>query len=311
MPTSLSTFVPHSMGTNSALQEAIATLLSQRMHRPVDVHAMDAVPGGSTGDAYRVLSSAGNSFVKVTTQGEALLRAEADGLARLRATDTVRVPEVWAQGGSGEQAFLLMEHIAQRPADPASWASMGRTLAALHRHGADHFGLRDDRSGAPLHNYIGPLLQVNDPAPDWCSFFIAQRLEPQLKLARDRKRVDAGILLRFERLHHRLDGLMPPAAPSLLHGDLWHGNVLHSATGEAVFIDPAVYYGHREMDLAMSLLFGGFDPLFHTSYEQHFPLEQHWRDRADLFNLYPRLVHLNLFGGSYLPAIRTTLDHHL
>lgn len=305
------TFAPRTMGTNSALQEAIATRLSEHLHRPVDVHALDALPGGSTGDAYRVLSSAGTCFVKVTVQGDALLRAEAQGLEMLGSTGAVCVPEVWAQGSSGEQDFLVMEHVEQRPASPASWEAMGRSLAALHRHSADHFGLRDERTGAPLHNYIGPLVQVNDPAPDWCSFFIAQRLEPQLKLARERKRVDAGMLLRFERLYHRLEGLMPAASPSLLHGDLWHGNVLHAATGDAVFIDPAVYYGHREKDLAMSLLFGGFDPLFHTSYEQHFPLEQHWRDRADLFNLYPQLVHLNLFGGSYLAHIRSTLDRYL
>lgn len=299
------------MGTNSDLQQAIAALLSQRMHRAVDVHAMDALSGGSTGDAYRVLSSVGTCFVKVTAHGDALLKAEVSGLDLLRASDTLRVPEVWAQGSTGTDAFLVMELVEQRPASAASWEAMGRTLAALHRQEGTAFGLRDAQSGEALHNFIGPLVQYNGPRADWNTFFIDQRIEPQLKLARDRKRVDAGTLLRFERLYHRLDTLLPKASPVLLHGDLWHGNVLHAADGGAVFIDPAVYYGHREMDLAMSLLFGGFDPLFYHTYEQHHPLEQHWRERADLFNLYPRLVHLNLFGGAYLNAVRTTLDRYV
>lgn len=299
------------MEQHTALRAALAAILSERMQRPVDVHALDALPGGSTGDAYRVLSSAGPCFVKVTPHGDALLQTEAQGLALLQATGAVRVPEVWAQGSTGAERFLVMELVEQRPASAASWEAMGRTLAALHRQEGTAFGLKDTHTGEAVHNFIGPLEQRNEPAAQWTSFFIDQRLEPQLKLARDRKRVDAGILLRFERLYHRLDTLLPTAPPVLLHGDLWHGNVLHAANGDAVFIDPAVYYGHREMDLAMSLLFGGFDALFYHAYEQHYPLEQHWRERADLYNLYPGLVHLNLFGGAYLAAIRSTLDRYL
>lgn len=299
------------MEQRTALRKALGTVLSERMQHPVDVHALDALTGGSTGDAYVVLSSAGRCFMKVIPHGEALLRSEVTGLSLLRATGTVRVPEVWAQGGTEAEAFLVMELVEQRPASAASWEAMGRSLAALHRQEGTVFGLRDAATGEAIHNFIGPLVQRNEPAAEWSPFFIGQRLEPQLKLARDRKRVDAGILLRFERLYHRMDKLMPAEPPALLHGDLWHGNVLHAAGGEAVFIDPAVYHGHREMDLAMSLLFGGFDPLFYHTYEQHHPLEQHWRERADLYNLYARLVHLNLFGGAYLNDIRTTLDRYV
>lgn len=299
------------MERHTALRAALAATLSEREQRPVDVHALDALPGGSTGDAYRVLSTSDPGFAKVIPHGQALLHAEATGLALLRASATVRVPEVWAHGSTGTDAYLVMEWVEQRPASAASWEAMGRTLAELHRKEGAAFGLRDTHTGEALHNFIGPLVQYNGPGADWNTFFIDQRLEPQLKLARNRKRVDAGILLRFERLYHRLDTLLPKAPPVLLHGDLWHGNVLHAADGGAVFIDPAVYYGHREMDLAMSLLFGGFDPLFYHTYEQHHPLEQHWRERADLFNLYPRLVHLNLFGGAYLADIRSTLDRYL
>ena len=112
---------------------------------------------------------------------------------------------------------------------------------------------------------------------------------------------------RFERLFHRLDHLFPSEAPALLHGDLWSGNLLGDAQGRPVLIDPAVYYGHREMDLAMTRLFGGFDPGFHTAYQAEWPLEAGWEERVDLCNLYPLLVHVNLFGGSYVAQVEAVL----
>jgi fructosamine-3-kinase len=191
----------------------------------------------------------------------------------------------WVEGGIKGQGF---------------WADFGRGLALLHRHTRDHFGLERD-------NYIGSLVQHNTPASDWPSFFIHQRLEPQLKMARDRKRVEAGMAFRFERLFHQLDKLFPAEPPALIHGDLWSGNFLCDDQGCPVLIDPAVYYGHREMDLAMTKLFGGFDVALYTAYHAEWPLEKGWEERVDLCNLYPLMVHVNLFGGGYVAQVEGVL----
>ncbi|MFZ1692867.1 MAG: fructosamine kinase family protein, partial [Flavobacteriales bacterium] len=156
-------------------------------------------------------------------------------------------------------------------------------------------------------NYIGSLKQVNTPAADWPSFFIHQRLEPQLRMARDAKRVEAGMAFRFERLFAKLDQLITVEPPALLHGDLWSGNFICDANAQPVLIDPAVYYGHREMDIAMTKLFGGFDSGFYAAYNDAWPMERGWEERMDLCNLYPLLVHVNLFGGGYAAQVEAAL----
>jgi protein-ribulosamine 3-kinase len=130
-------------------------------------------------------------------------------------------------------------------------------------------------------------------------------------MARDNKRVEAGMAFRFERLFHRLDTLFPTEPPALLHGDLWSGNFLCDTQGRPVLIDPAVYYGHREMDLAMTRLFGGSDAALYAAYTDEWPLERGWEERVDLCNLYPLLVHVNLFGGSYITQVEAVLRRYV
>lgn len=262
------------------------------------------VGGGSINRAYHISTSTTDYFVKANSKERypGMFDAESRGLQALRDTGAIRIPEVYLLEHEAEDSFLIMEYIAEAPKADDFWEVFGRRLAQLHRHTADYFGLNHN-------NYIGSLLQHNEPASDWISFLVEQRLEPQLRMAESQ--ISSGDRRRFERLFHRLEKLLPQEPPALLHGDLWGGNYLVDEQGNPVLIDPAIYYGHREVDLAMMHLFGGFNTSLFNHYHEEFPLEQDWQGRLDLHNLYPLLVHLNLFGSSYLSGIRNTLDRYV
>jgi fructosamine-3-kinase len=294
------------MTLSGSLAEQVGQKLTHLLGTNVDVEQASGVGGGSINDAWRIDTNEGRFFLKTNNADRypSMFEAEADGLDRLRSTSTLPVPAVLAYGEDHDTTWLLLEWI--EPASPSRdhWRNFGQRLARLHRHTNDHFGLERD-------NYIGSLIQRNDPDRDWSSFFIHQRLEPMLKKARDKRKVEGGTALRFERLFSRLDALFPKEPPALLHGDLWKGNFLTGSDGEAWVVDPAVYYGHREMDIAMSRLFGGFEAEFYLAYDQEYPLEKGWQERIDLCNLYPLLVHVDLFGGSYVTQVDTILKRYV
>jgi fructosamine-3-kinase len=284
------------------IAERLSERLSTALQVPVDVEAAMPVGGGSINDAYRLETNEGPFFVKTNAADRfpSFFAAEADGLERLRAADALRVPRVIAFGEEQDTSYLLLEHIAGGRREPAFWEAFGRGLARLHGRTHATFGLERP-------NYIGSLAQVNTPHARWPEFFIHCRLERLVKQARDKRRIDGGVALRFERLFVRLDHLFPEEPPALLHGDLWNGNFLCDADGTPVLIDPAVYYGHREMDIAMTKLFGGFDDAFYSAYTDERPLEGGWQERVDLCNLYPLLVHTLLFGATYAAQVDAVL----
>jgi fructosamine-3-kinase len=284
------------------LIERVCEDLSRHLGLFVDVELAAPVGGGSINDAWRLETEAGRYFLKTNSADRypSMFAAEADGLRRLREAGPLRVPKVIATGEDHDDSYLLLEWVESGTKGPGFWAEFGRGLAQLHRHTQEHFGLQHD-------NYIGSLVQRNKQERDWPSFLIHQRLEPQLKVARDHKRVKAGMAFRFERLYRQLDKLFPPEPPALLHGDLWSGNFLCDPESRPVLIDPAVYYGHREMDLAMTRLFGGFDAEVYNAYHSEWPLEKGWEERVDLCNLYPLMVHVNLFGGNYADQVEGIL----
>lgn len=288
------------------LAEHLGRLLTEKLHEPVQVRDARPVAGGSINDAFRLHTNAGEFFVKTNTADRypSPFASEERGLGILRQAGVLRVPEVLAQGEVDGTTFLLLEFIAQEEEDRDFQARFGRALARLHRNTSSSFGLDHD-------NYIGLLPQVNTPHKDWVEFLVQCRLEPLVKMARDNGRIQPGDTIRFERLYARLPALLPPEMPALLHGDLWKHNFLASANGEPVLIDPAVYYGHREMDLAMTLLFGGFDREFYDAYNNEEPLVPGWEERVELCNLYPLLVHLNLFGGSYADRVGSVLRKYV
>lgn len=290
------------MSIPGSLAEQLSQRLSDILGLAVDVEQSTPVAGGSINDAWRIDTNEGRFFLKTngSDRSPSMFGAEADGLARLGATATLPVPRVIDQGEDHDTTWLLLEWIEQGKAAAGSWKVFGTDLARLHRNTAATFGL--DRN-----NFIGSLLQTNTPAAVWSQFFIQRRLEPMLKLALSSKRVAAGTAFRFERLFAQLEDLFPQEPPSLLHGDLWSGNYLFGKDGSAWLIDPAVYYGHREMDIAMTRLFGTCDETFYAGYQEEWPMEPGWEDRMDLYNLYPLMVHVNLFGGAYIQQVEGIL----
>jgi len=229
-------------------------------------------------------------FVKTGSAARAdAFAAEADGLQALRLAG-LRVPEVVSQGVDGERAFLVLEYLELQ--SKGDFAALGRMLAAAHRHTGPRFGWNRD-------NYIGATPQQNGWCDDWSEFWRDRRLRPQLELARKN-----GFDLEEKNLLELLAGHQPP--PCLLHGDLWRGNAGFTPGGPVVF-DPAVYYGDREADLAMTELFGGFPRAFYSAYHDAFPLPREYETRKHLYNLYHLLNHLNLFGGGYLGQVKQTL----
>lgn len=263
--------------------------------------------GGSIHQTVRVTSSRGEWVVKWHEQAQQdYFDAERRGLLHLAdRTRLLRVPRVLASLADCGYAALVLEYISpgQGFEHPPFWEALGEGLAELHRHTQADFGFEQP-------NFIGLLPQSNRPHARWADFFAQERLAPMLQHARERDWLDWNESRQANRLLERLSELIPEEAPALLHGDLWSGNLLSDLAGRPVVIDPAVYYGHREAELAFTRLFGGFASAFYARYDAVFPLQDGWRERVDLFNLYPLLVHLLLFGRSYLVQVQAVLRRY-
>jgi len=265
-----------------------------------------SIGGGSINHCYYWPAGSSAMFVKLAASAsQPVFAAEADGLRELSRARALRVPEVLATGVAGSTAFLALEWIEPGTADEACERRLGEGLAALHSVTAPRFGWWRDNS-------IGPTPQANDWSEDWVEFFRERRLRPQLALAA-RHGLAALLAGPGERLLAALPALLADHAPrgSLLHGDLWGGNWLSSAAGEPVLVDPVVYYGDRETDLAMTRLFGGFGAAFYRAYESAAPLPAGAALRAQLYNLYHVLNHANLFGGGYAREARALIERLL
>ncbi len=225
---------------------------------------------------------------------------EATGLKLLRHESEFTIPEVFGIVNLDGDSFFFMEMIEPATAKPSFWIDFGTNLAEMHEHTHSAFGLDTD-------NYIGSLAQSNTQGESWIEFFAEQRLRPLIKQAVDIGFLESSDLLSFDKLERSLNDFFPEERPSLLHGDLWSGNYLVGKEGEPVLIDPAVYYGHRYMDLGMMKLFGGFDSRAMESYNEKYLLESNWSEGIEIANLYPLLVHVVLFGGGYLGSVRSIL----
>lgn len=270
------------------------------------VKGFSLVGGGCINNGGRLVTDKGHYFVKWNDaqQYPRMFEAEAKGLALLRQPECIRVPVPVSHGHAGGYQFLLLEHIEQASKSRGYWDDFGVKLAALHRQSGETFGLDHD-------NYIGSLPQYNDRDTSWIGFFVARRLRPQVELAYQGNRIDVDVCRKFDALFEKLATMLPGERPSLVHGDLWSGNLLADEGGEPCLIDPAVYYGNREVDLAMTQLFGGFENTFIYAYNSVFPLLPGYSARFDIYNLYPLLVHLNLFGSSYRPQVVSILRQYV
>ncbi len=265
--------------------------------------------GGDINDAFAVTLEDGRRYF-VKTNGHAsdtMFPEEARGLRWLAEADAIATPEVVAvnEPRSTGLCYLVLELMEPGPRAASFDERLGRSLAALHQRAPERFGLDHD-------NFIGSLPQKNGYAETWVDFYRDARLVPMVERARQNGHCDSALCRDFEQLFGKLDELVgPQEPPARLHGDLWGGNLHVTADGAPALIDPAVYGGHREMDLAMMRLFGGFSHRVFAAYSEVYPLAPGAAERVPLYQLYPLLVHVNLFGGSYVGSVRSALSRYL
>jgi len=266
---------------------------------------VEPIAGGDVCAAFRATLPDGTRLFAKSPREPApgMALREAEGLRWLAEAGALRVPEVVAAtaGENGAPALLVLEWIEPGRPEPGFEARLGEGLAALHAAGAPAFG-------APRDGYLGPLPLPNEVRPTWARFYAEQRILAQTRLARDAGKLDDRLQRRLEALAARMEEVVgPEEPPARLHGDLWAGNRRADAEGAPVLVDPAAYGGHREVDLAMMRLFGGFGGAF-AAYEATAPLAPGAEARVPLYQLLPLLVHVNLFGGGYLRSLETALS---
>jgi protein-ribulosamine 3-kinase len=259
------------------------------------IKSVSSLSGGCISEAYRITDERENNyFLKLNPSPKDLFIKEADGLRELKKADVIKVPKVI----TSNEEFLLTEFISPGSRSKNFFEDFGRRFAQLHKYNAKKFGFYED-------NYIGANPQINIPNEeeenDWIAFFFNKRILYQYKLAEKngyaKKELRDGISLLEKIIHKIIGNTAEP--PSLLHGDLWGGNYMVDGKGNACLIDPAVYYGNREADLAMTKLFGGFSSEFYSAYHEIYPLTEGYEYRQSVYTLYHVLNHLNLFGTSY------------
>lgn len=288
------------------MKTALAAAIAARLDRAEPT--LTRVPGGDINEAYEARWPGGDRLFVKTRAGATgdAYATEAAGLAWLAEARALRVPKVVARSAPGDpQAYLVLEHMARTAPSLGYEDTLGRGLAALHAAGAPQFGHTGD-------NLIGSLPQSNRPHATWAAFYGAERVQPLVRRAVDDEVAPLGWIALADRFVARLPELAgPPERPARLHGDLWTGNVITDSRGQPVLIDPAVYGGHREMDLAMLALFGGLTPRVVDAYEAHTPLAPDWRARVRLCQVYPLLVHAVLFRGSYVEAAEAAMRAYL
>ena len=301
------TLPPH----HTSLAQALVSLYGNS----VAIAETDRLSGGDINKAYGLtLNTGAHIFMKANSKANAdFFTAEAAGLSAIEATGVIKTPEILCTGtDDGEDvgySFLLLKFIKSAKPRTDYWETFARDLAALHKADTKIFEL-SGKFGFFQNNFIGARAQNNTPSDSWISFFRDNRLAPQFKdadsyfTAEDRTKIT-------KLLDHLEDFLIEPNQPSLLHGDLWSGNVMCGPEGKAMLIDPAAYIGHAEADLAMTELFGGFPEKFYDAYHEANPLEPGYENRRDLYNLYQLLNHLNLFGPTYLGPILSIVDEYV
>jgi len=290
--------------------DKIAGHISETTGETFSLDNRHSVSGGCINQGYSISSSSRAYFAKINQASQiAMFEAEALGLQQMRATQTIRVPEPICWGTEGNSAYIVLEwlDLGSRGGERA-WEEMGRKLAATHKYTPPNPPLLRGREepnstllrgvfGWDINNTIGSTVQINNWTVNWAEFWAERRIGYQLKLARGR----GGHFPQGERLLEMISQLLAgyEPQPSLVHGDLWGGNAGVTSAGEPVIFDPATYFGDREVDIAMTELFGGFPALFYRGYNQVWSLDGGYERRKSLYNLYHILNHFNLFGGSY------------
>ena len=297
---------------SNEIQTSLKKLLSDHLKIPLPPIRFEGISGGSINQAFRMIAGQGRQyFLKLNsaTDYPGLFVKEKNGLEFLDKPEAsqgrtiIRVPAVIGCGVINTYQFLVLEWIERGTKTRKFWNEFGEQLAVLHKVSRHSFVFHED-------NYMGALTQRNDLNPEWISFFIQNRLQPQVELANLKNRLEAKHITGFETIYARLPEIFNKEPSSLLHGDLWSGNFMCDESNRPVLIDPAVYFGHRSVDLGMSTLFGGFDNEFYEAYNYNYPFPTNYKEQWEVANLYPLLIHLNLFGKTYLPQIESIIKKY-
>lgn len=272
---------------------------------PTTIQQYRAVHGGDTNRCFMLETDKGSFFIKINAAlfGLDMFEKEARGLIQLADIGAIKVPRPLFDGKFNQQIFLVIEYIEPGQPAPDFWEDFGRSLSQLHYNRTEQFGLTSN-------NYIGKLGQSNRQHDNWPDFYAEERILPLVRKANEKGMLEKEHVAAAEQICNKLHTIFPEEDAALLHGDLWKGNFIAGANGKAAIFDPAIYFGHREMDIAMTLLFGGFDTTFYEAYEHGFKLQPGWQQRVLLCQLYPLLVHLLLFGGSYRERVIETLHQY-
>jgi fructosamine-3-kinase len=297
---------------NPSIKNYLNRILPEKFLADNSETRYSSIDGGCINETYKIaIHNSSKFFLKVNSaiQFPGLFEKEKNGLGLLASKNLIRVPKVFIYDRIGQQQILLLEWIEGGLRTKEFWRKFGEDLARLHDEtwsdpdSQAMFGLNED-------NYMGSLIQTNTPYNNWPDFFINCRLQPQIKLAAEKNWLHAKHLTAFENLFPKLSSIFNEENSSLLHGDLWSGNFMCDENSEPILIDPAVYYGHRSVDLGMTTLFGGFDKEFYDAYNYYHPFPKNFHEQWDVANLYPLLIHLNLFGSGYLSQIETLLKKY-
>jgi fructosamine-3-kinase len=288
--------------TDEILLGELATAITCQSGMKIQINYAEKMPGGEINETYKLSTEDGLLFLKLNSARcyPEMFTREFNGLSALRESNTLNVPRPLYHGTVGDKAFLLTEFMEKGGANPDFWENFGASLSHMHRNSQPYFGF-------PETNYIGTIKQYNTAYNSWAVFYAFNRLQPLTRAAYDKHLIEKDMVEKMEKLWKHLPSIFPEEPPALLHGDLWSGNFMVGKDGKACVYDPAVYYGHREMDLAMARLFGGFDTRFYYTYQAMFPLAPEWQQRISICQLYPLLTHLLLFGGSYYNNLKEIL----
>lgn len=281
------------------IKDFIGTLIGTKIKNCVPVS------GGDISRAYVLYTDSDRIFCKLNNSSAAksMFEAEEEGLKAIDKTKTVKTPIVYAVNALEKGACLLMEYVASKNPESKDLEMFGVQLAAMHQTSSDFYGWDNP-------NFIGNLLQSNHKHPNWVSFYVKERLDSQLQTAVSRGFLTKEEVPSIDKLQSVISSYCTGIKPSLLHGDLWSGNYLISENGEPYLIDPAVYFGHSEIDLSMSRLFGGFSSSFYAAYFEINPSQPGESNRMAIYQLYYLLVHLNIFGKSYYKSVKEILQVH-
>lgn len=268
----------------------------------LEIIKIEPVGGGDINEAYCLYGPVQKYFLKVNDAARfsGMFKKEGKGLQALQSQCNLVIPKVIECGEVEGKQFLVLEWLEKGAAATNFWIDFGTALAQMHKQSKGFFGFDED-------NYIGSLPQINSKHQTWGSFYAECRILPLVKKFNDTNLFSSSDINHAENFCKKIDEIFPAEPASLLHGDLWGGNYMIVQNGSAAIYDPAVYYGHREMDLGMTLLFGGFSTPFYDAYNRAYPLEKNWRQRIPYTQLYPLLVHAILFGGHYIQSAREIL----